>query len=79
MNHACARTNGGESALRPSQHNPARLFTRLGDDWDFTSHDSDFCRRTASAWNRAVDLLDTFREPAPAPPPQGDAEHEPGP
>jgi hypothetical protein len=81
MSHACARTNGGESAPRPSQHNPTRPFAviQFGDDWDLISHEPGCCRRVASARNQSADLLDTFREPAPGPYPEAEAEMEPGP
>jgi len=67
VNHFYAHAPVGEPAVSLNDHNPADPFAvvRLGDGWDFTTHDPGYCRRVAAAWTAAADLLEAARQRAP--------------
>ena len=67
MNHFYAHADAGEPAVRLNDRNPEEPFVVVdfGSDWDFTSHHPDWCRRVASTWTAAADLLDAAQAAEP--------------
>jgi hypothetical protein len=64
MNSFYAHADAGEPTVHLNNHDPADLFAvvYLGDDWHVTSKDPHWCRRVATAWTHAAELLESASE-----------------
>jgi hypothetical protein len=61
VNRFYAHADSGEPTVHLNNHDPADPFAAvyLGDDWYVTSKDPGWCRRVASAWTHAAELLES--------------------
>jgi len=63
MNRFYAHAQAGEPDVYLNDHDRSNPFAvvRFGDDWDFTTRDPQWCRRVATTWTRAAELLEGQR------------------